>query len=691
VAFRAQRLADESLIKEREARAAVSLREASLRRELYAGDMADVWQAWNDGEIDRARTILDRYTPASTSNNDDLREFSWHFLHTRCNNGPTLLGGHDAPILTAAMSPNGRLLASADRAGTVKIWDLESRRELATWNYSQKEVTSVKFSPDGSVLATAGQDATIRLWDVDDWTEIACLRGHENTVCAVNWSPDGQRLVSGARDNSIRIWNAQSKQEEKCLADNGDVVRCVVWLPDGTRVAAAVGQTVRTWRVEDWQPEAEIAAHRGGVLSLAISPDGKYLASGGYIPTVVISDLTSNKEIIRSPTMTGIWSLSFSPDGRYLLAASDRGGPSVWQLRAAEHQLDPIRVGVERTVASQRAALLDPTGELLVTVSEEDRQIRLGQAREIYGHSFVSFPENCLTVDMKRNRAICGDEDGSVVIRSFPSGELRSRLRGHVASLRQAALSTSNRWLATIAVNDEVLLWDLDSLQLRHRFNLPDSSAGDELGLSFSSDERLLGVGNNAGIVRIWRIAQGKLLRDLYAPSDSQARIAFAPNGQIFATAVGWDGGSLWNVEIGAKIAPFCAGLKVWDLCFSPDSSKIFAAADVDGAIGCDIPSGKEAMRLARHRGSVYAIAVSPDGQTLATLASDNSIRLWHVPTGRELFTLFQHTCKLRWLAFASPTKLLVGSSLDDGSPVGVFVFDAADSRSHQATYRTSR
>jgi WD40 repeat protein len=423
LAFRAQRLADESLIKEREARAAVSLREASLRRELYAGDMADAWQAWNDGEMDRARAILNRYIP--TSNNDNLREFSWYFLHTRCNNEPTLLGGHDAPILTAAMSSNGCLLASGDRSGTVKIWNIESRR--------------------------------------------------------------------------------------------------------------------------------------------------------------------------------------------------------------------------------------------------------------------------CLAVALERNLAICGEADGSVVIRSFPQGKFRSRLRGHDAPILKAALSTSNRWLATIAVNDEVLLWDLDSLQLHHRLNLPDSSTGDELGLSFSSDERLLCAGNNSGTVRIWRVAQGKMLRELDAGSDTAARIAFAPNGQIFATTVGWDGGTLWNVESGTKIASFCEGLKVWDLCFAPDSSKLFAAADVDGAIVCDMPSGRETMRLTRHRGQVYYVAVSPDGQTLATLATDNSLRLWHVPTGRELFTLLQHTCELRWLAFASPTKLLAGSCLDDGTPMGVFVFDAGDSRLHQAAYRTGR
>ena len=92
------------------------------------------------------------------------------------------------------------------------------------------------------------------------------------------------------------------------------------------------------------------------------------------------------------------------------------------------------------------------------------------------------------------------------------------------------------------------------------------------------------------------------------------------------------------------------------------------------------MPSGQENLRLSRHRGNVSHVAISPDGQTLATIATDNAVRLWHIPTGRELFTLFQHILHPAWLQFASPRTLLVGSSLEDGTPTGVFVFDALPS-----------
>ena len=178
-----------------------------------------------------------------------------------------------------------------------------------------------------------------------------------------------------------------------------------MWLPDNKRVAAAVGKAVRIWRVEDWKPEGELAVHEKGVLSLAVSPDGRFLASSGYGADVLVSDLNTDEVTMRSSAMAGVWALSFSPDGRFLLGGTETGGPRIWQVCADENRLESIRVGMERS-ETQCAAMLDPTGRTLVTVSEGDRQIRLWDAREIFGYSFVSFPEDCLAVAYEKDWAI---------------------------------------------------------------------------------------------------------------------------------------------------------------------------------------------------------------------------------------------------------------------------------------------
>jgi WD40 repeat protein len=169
------------------------------------------------------------------------------------------------------------------------------------------------------------------------------------------------------------------------------------------------------------------------------------------------------------------------------------------------------------------------------------------------------------------------------------------------------------------------------------------------------------------------------VLRDIYADIEGDARIAFASGGRGFATTAEKVGVSLWNVSGRDPIATFGLGSLIWDLQFTPDSTRLIAAADVEGTIVWEMPSGRETFRLSGHLGQVNRVAVSPDGRTLATASADNTVHLCHLPTGRALFTLFLHSCSFKRLEFASPSKLIVGSSLDEQSPAGIFVFDAGE------------
>ncbi|MEH1794450.1 WD40 repeat domain-containing protein [Nostoc sp.] len=248
------------------------------------------------------------------------------------------LMGHSLIVFSVSFSPDGKTLASGSWDKTIKLWNLETGKEIRTLTGHSLIVNSVSFSPDGKTLASSSADKTIKLWNLETGKEIRALTGHSNYVASVSFSPDGKTLASGSADKTIKLWNLETGKEIRALTGHSSVVNSVSFSPDGKTLASGSDDnTIKFWNLETGKEIRTLTGHSNYVASVSFSPDGKTLASGSADKTIKLWNLETGKEI---HTLTGhssvVFSVSFSPDGKTLASGSGDKTIKLWNLETGK-------------------------------------------------------------------------------------------------------------------------------------------------------------------------------------------------------------------------------------------------------------------------------------------------------------------------------------------------------------------
>jgi len=247
--------------------------------------------------------------------------------------------GHAKQVYAVAWAPDGQYIASGGDDHLVKVWSPipPAGNDHLTYLQHSGSVNALAWSPDGTRVASASSDKTVRVWEATTGNNHFTYKGHTDNIRTVAWSLDGTRIASGGDDKTVQVWDANTGKPLVTYSGHTGIVWSVSWSPDSTHIASgSADKTVQVWDAATSGKTFSYMYHghskANAVKTVAWSPGGQYIASGGDIPesTVQIWNAFTGAPLVTySEHTAGIYAIAWSLDGQYI-ASSSWGEVRVW-------------------------------------------------------------------------------------------------------------------------------------------------------------------------------------------------------------------------------------------------------------------------------------------------------------------------------------------------------------------------
>lgn len=571
---------------------------------------------------------------------------------------------HGISVEGIAFALEGKALVTSG-GGEVVCWEYPGMAERRRW----KGKGRAAVTPDGKQVAFVLENSDISVFDLETGKEAGRIEAQGDRPSILVYAPDGKRLAAGGENGSIRLWEWPSgRLQERVLLHEGPVLDVAI-SPDGHYLASSgikPGIILRELTGES----AVLLAKGNGPDPVAFSPDGKFLAVG--YANISLYDIGTRKKAgsIHPMRERTVYSLAFSPDGK---SVASGGGPFIPIVVSDIEGKDYFKLRGHEGAVTTVAFSLD--GKRLVSGGEDgfiqvwDIETRKEALRE---HSHTGTVSS-IAYSHDGRSILTGGADGMILVWDGNTGRMELGLEAGGRTIETMDFSPDGRMVAAGGKDQVVRIWDARDGRLLHRL------VGEEeiCCVRFSPDGRSLASGNLGGWIRLWDAASGQEKRAINLGDADIKQLIFFPGGRILCPVSSRGKVWVWDSEAGTLLpAPEGTGGDIPEL-----DGRIFAWGDMDDQIALRNLRTGDFLPVIQARDVLMPLA-SPDGRMIVGTSSRRGtpefnngqigeIRLWEVAGGGEVLR-FRHECGVETLAW-SPDGERVASG---GRDATVLVWD---------------
>lgn len=444
--------------------------------------------------------------------------------------------------------------------------------------------------------------------------------------------------------------------------------------PDGKHLlTGGADGDARIWEIHTGQTVRKLSGHQDWVNWATFNKDGTKILTGGKDGVARIWDANTGQPLLdlRGHDKS-VNNAVFSPDGTRVLTAGEDKTARVWDTQTGKNLL--VIKGHEVYLNS---TAYSHDGKMIATASG-DRTARVWDAKTgkpiatLVGHGNTVLSV-AFSADGKK--VVTGSSDNTARVWETETWTSVRELRGHALQVNSAEFSADGRLILTASKDGTVRLWDAETGRDLSEWRGHRSGVNAAI---FSADNRFIFTASGDGTARMWAVKAVESRATLQGHTAAVYSAVFSPDGRRLVTASLDGTARLWDAQAGTQLGELRHPASVQSAVFSPDGMLIATSSQDGKGRLWDTVTGQVTRELAGHKEMVHFISFSRDGTMVVTASRDRTARIWEVSTGQMLKELAGHTEEVYHAVFSPDGKSVATAGHDNA----VRVWDVASGES---------